>query len=177
MTLLVLSPDFSSHYGPLAVLAGAVRQSGARVVVATGRALRERVESDGFEWRLLQLGAASNDGIAGRDLAIRRFIAATALGPVATLRLQALERERDLLWQPEQVAADVARTVRRDRTRSDTCGPRVVRLDTGRLRHGAPVRHGRSWPPQPTPGRGRAVRRSCQVARPDPSSSRASSHR
>ena len=109
MSLLVLSPDFASHYGPLSVLAGAVRRSGRQVVVATGAALRARVESDGFEWRLLQLGASSNNGIAGRDVAVERFIAATALGPAATLRLQALEREHDLLWQAERVANDVAR--------------------------------------------------------------------
>jgi zeaxanthin glucosyltransferase len=109
MSLLVLSPDFASHYGPLAVLADAARRSGKRVVVATGEALRARVESDGFEWRLLQLGAASNDGIAARNAAIERFIEATARGPAATLRLQALERESDLLWQPERVVGDVVR--------------------------------------------------------------------
>ena len=109
MSLLVLSPDFASHYGPLAVLAHAVSRTGRRVVVATGESLRDRVESDGFEWRLLQLGAASNVGVAAPNAAIQRFIAATVAGPAATLRLQALERESDLLWQPEQVAADVAR--------------------------------------------------------------------
>jgi zeaxanthin glucosyltransferase len=109
MTLLVLSPDFASHYGPLAVLADAARRSGRRVVVATGEALRSRVESDGFEWRLLQLGAASNDGTAARNAAIERFIEATALGPAPTLRLQAHERESDLLWQPERVVGDVVR--------------------------------------------------------------------
>lgn len=109
MTVLVLSPDFASHYAPLAVLAGAARRGGQRVVVATGEALRGSVEADGFEWRLLRLGASSNHGIVGRDPAIERFITATADGPVATLRLQALEREQDLLWEPEQVAGDVAR--------------------------------------------------------------------
>jgi MGT family glycosyltransferase len=109
MTLLVISPDFASHYGPLAVLARAAHDAGQRVVVATGPNLRQRVEAHGFAWRLLRLGAGSNTGVAVRDPSLERFIAATVAGPVATIRRQALDRERDLLWQPEQVATDVAR--------------------------------------------------------------------
>lgn len=109
MTLLVLSPDFASHYGPMAVVAHAVRSAGRRVVVATGEQLRERVEADGFEWRLLQLGAGSNAGVAHQDPGLDRFIEATAQGPMATIRLQALNREQDLLWQPERIAVHVAR--------------------------------------------------------------------
>jgi zeaxanthin glucosyltransferase len=109
MSLLAISPDYASHYGPLAVLAGAARDTGRRVVVATGPSLRRRVEADGFEWRLLRLGAGSNTGLAVRDPNLDRFIAATAAGPIATMRRQALDRERDLLWRPEQVAIEVAR--------------------------------------------------------------------
>lgn len=109
MSLLVISPDFASHYGPLAVVAGAARRAGHRVVVATGPNLRQRVEAGGFEWRLLRLGAGANTGVAQRDPGLDRFIAATAAGPIATMRCQALDRERDLLWQPEQVAVEVAR--------------------------------------------------------------------
>jgi zeaxanthin glucosyltransferase len=109
MSLLVISPDFASHYGPLAVLARAAHDAGQRVVVATGPIMRQRVEADGFEWRLLLLGAGSNVGVAVCDPGLARFIAATAAGPIATLRRQALDRERDLLWRPEQVATEVAR--------------------------------------------------------------------
>ena len=109
MTLLVISPDFASHYEPLAVLARAVERDGRRVVVATGPNLRQRVEADGFEWRSLPLGASSNTGVAKSDPGIERFIAATAEGPVATIRRQALDREKDLLWQPERVSAEIAR--------------------------------------------------------------------
>lgn len=108
MSLLIISPDFASHYGPLSVLANAAQQHGRRVVVATGPNLRQRVVDAGFEWRLLRLGASSNSGIASCDPGITRFIAATREGPVATLRRQALDREADLLWEPNQIAARVA---------------------------------------------------------------------
>ncbi len=109
MSLLVLSPDFASHYSPLAVLAGAASRAGHRVVVATGPNLHDRVEDDGFEWRMLRLGAGSNSGVAECDPSLQRFITATMEGPLATMRLQALDREQDLLFEPERVAAEVAR--------------------------------------------------------------------
>lgn len=108
MTTLILSPDFTSHYRPLATVGGAIRRQGGRVVVATGRTMRAHVEADGFEWRELRLGEASNPGIVQRTPAVDRFLDATRRGPVATLRLQAADRATDLLWQPERVAADVA---------------------------------------------------------------------
>lgn len=109
MSLLVVSPEFASHYAPLAVIAGAAARSGRRVIVATGPSLRGRVEADGFEWRPLRLGAGSNAGIAACDPGIERFIASTRRGPSATLRQQALDRERDLLWEPERIAVELAR--------------------------------------------------------------------
>ena len=42
---------------------------------------------------------------------IQRFIAATRAGPLATIRCQALDRERDLLWNPECVAGEVGELV------------------------------------------------------------------
>ena len=108
MTVLVLSPDYASHYGPLAVLARAAKLHGRRVVVATGPGLRARVEADGFEWTTLRLGADSNHGVVTETSTIGRFIAATTAGPLATLRFQALEREHDLLWCPERVGRDIA---------------------------------------------------------------------
>ena len=111
MSLLILSPDFASHYRPLAVIGRAAAEAGCRVVVATGDHLRPYIEADGFEWRLLRLGAGGNPGIVRRSPAIDRFLAATSEGPVATLRLQAADRLDDLLWEPEQVMRDVARLV------------------------------------------------------------------
>ncbi len=107
MSLLVISPEYASHYGPLAVLAGKARADGERVVVATGPSLRTRVEADGFAWRPLRLGAGSNNGVDADGPGIRSFIDATRAGPVATIRRQALDRERDLLWNPERVASEI----------------------------------------------------------------------
>ena len=109
MSVLVISPEFASHYNPLEVLARAAQKHGEQVLVATGPGLRTRVEEAGFEWRLLPLGASSNSGIASNDAGIKRFIAATVEGPIATLRQQALDREVDLLWEPKRVAVEIAR--------------------------------------------------------------------
>lgn len=38
MSLLVISPAYASHYGPLAVLAGEARANGEQAFVATARA-------------------------------------------------------------------------------------------------------------------------------------------
>lgn len=122
MRLLVISPDFASHYTPLGVLANAARDAGIRVVVATGLHMRERVETHGLEWREIALGAGSNRGIASSDSSTRRFIAATRDGAIATIRHQALEREHDLLWQPERVATNIARLC-------DGVDPDVVLVD------------------------------------------------
>lgn len=103
MTLLVISPDYASHYGPLAVVARAAQQSGRRVVVATGHSLRPRVEAEGFEWREINLAATSNSGVVTKNPSIERFLAATRRGALDTIRYQAMQRQIDLLWKPEQV--------------------------------------------------------------------------
>ena len=107
MTLLVISPDFISHYSPLAVIAGAAKLAGQRVIIATGMNMAPHVHAAGFEWVLLQLSRQSNDGIVSKDVAIRHFINATHGGPITTLRRQALDREKDLLWQPVEVARQI----------------------------------------------------------------------
>lgn len=108
MTLLAISPDFASHYQPIAVVARAARDAGRRVAVATGPAMRPRVEADGFEWHELRLGAESNPGVVERSPAIDRFVDATRRGPIATLRLQARDRAEDVLWEPASVARRIA---------------------------------------------------------------------
>ena len=100
MTLLVISPDFISHYSPLAVVARAVKKAGQRVVIATGVNMAPYAEAEGFEWHMLQLSQSANSGTAVQSPAILRFLNATQEGPMATIRCQALDREKDLLWHP-----------------------------------------------------------------------------
>jgi MGT family glycosyltransferase len=115
--VLVVSPDYASHYLPLSALAQALARRGHDVVVATGSALAARVSGDGFEHRELVLGPATNPGLAREsaqadDAAhLRAFLAATRRGMIATLRLQAEERERDLLWEPASVTHRLAEIV------------------------------------------------------------------
>ena len=105
MTLLVISPDYASHLYPLATLAGAWRDAGERVVVATGPATDAVVRSFGYERAHLQLGRGSNPGVIraeeqppGEDDALRGFFEATREGAVAALSFQARARGDDLLW-------------------------------------------------------------------------------
>jgi MGT family glycosyltransferase len=107
-TLLVISPDYASHYGPLAVIARAVQQSGRRVVIATGHSLRSRVKAEGFEWRELNLAASSNSGVVDIDPSIKRFLKATQQGALETIKYQAMQRQVDLMWEPEQVVRSIA---------------------------------------------------------------------
>ena len=65
MSTLLISPDYASHYYGLAALGREGLRRGARVIVATGPALRDRVLSDGFEHVELRLGAGHNDGVNG----------------------------------------------------------------------------------------------------------------
>lgn len=122
MTLLVLSPDFASHYTPLATIARAARDDGDRVIVATGPSMRALVEADRFEWRELRLGEGSNAGTVERSPAIDRFLAATRQGPIATLALQAADRADDLLWRPAEVIRGVVALC-------DAIGPDRVMVD------------------------------------------------
>jgi UDP:flavonoid glycosyltransferase YjiC (YdhE family) len=124
VTLLVVSPDYASHLYPLATLATAWHQAGERVVVAIGSATDEIVRGFGFEREHLQLGRGSNPGVIraedqprGEDEALRGFFDATRRGAVETLAFQAAARGDDLLWEPLQVAKEVAAVV--DRVRPD----------------------------------------------------------
>jgi MGT family glycosyltransferase len=115
--VLLVSPDYASHYLPLSGLGQALARRGHDVVVATGPALAGRVSADGFEHRELVLGPASNPGLARESAQgdeatqLRAFLAATRRGMVATLRLQAEARERDLLWQPAAVTGRLGEIV------------------------------------------------------------------
>lgn len=119
MTLLVVTPDFLSHYLPLSAVATEAARRNIDVVVATGPTLAPRVHDDGFRWAELRMSASSNPGVLGdrehADRHLRSFFAATRHGMVATLRNQAEARTHDLLWEPETVARDIVSIVDRER--------------------------------------------------------------
>jgi UDP:flavonoid glycosyltransferase YjiC (YdhE family) len=114
-TVLVVVPDYASHYFPLSAVGHALRQRHHRVVVATGPGLRAKVEDDGFDHRELVLGPGSNAGVIRpaeqrmeEETQLNAFFAASREGAVPTLLHQARNRLRDLLWQPGRVATDLA---------------------------------------------------------------------
>ena len=107
MIVLVVVPDYASHWYPLSAIAGAVSLRGHRVVVATGGALAPLVAAAGYEHVELTLGSGSNAGVrpSGAETEIEAFFAATREGMIATLSYQAERRRHDLLWEAEAVAA------------------------------------------------------------------------
>ena len=106
MTVLVVVPDYISHWYPLSAVAAALRARGHEVVVATGMALAAQIAADGHEHAELALGSGSNSGAprAKRAEELEAFFAATREGMIATLRYQAERRRHDLLWEPHAVA-------------------------------------------------------------------------
>ncbi len=106
MTVLVVVPDYASHWYPLSAVADALRLRGHRVVVATGLTLAPLIAADAHEYVELTLGSGSNGGVrpAGADVEMDAFFAATRDGMIATLRYQAERRRHDLLWEPRVVA-------------------------------------------------------------------------
>ncbi len=115
MKILVVSPDYASHYFPLAALARALEVRGHETVFATGPALAGRVRGDGFEHHELVLGPGNNPGLIRADAQpgdegarLEAFLEATRRGMVATLFHQAEARERDLLWRPHEVTERLA---------------------------------------------------------------------
>lgn len=110
MKLLIVSPDYASHAGPLIEIGRAWKREYGEVVVATGAAVREMVTDAGLSWVELRLGKGSNPGVieereqpTGEDAHLRAFFDATRAGPVATLRYQADARRHDLMHDPDGV--------------------------------------------------------------------------
>ncbi|MBA3288679.1 MAG: glycosyltransferase family 1 protein [Acidimicrobiia bacterium] len=111
MKLLLVSPDYASHYLPLSAIGTEAATVGADVVVTTGPAMAERVAADKFRWRRLDMSRGSNPGVLGTpdiqpaDVAnLTAFFEATRRGMVPTLHYQATARAADLLWEPASVA-------------------------------------------------------------------------
>ena len=129
MRLLIVSPDYASHAGPLIEIGRAWTRDHGEAVVATGPAVREMVTDAGLDWIGLQLGRGSNPGVieersqpVGEDAHLRAFFDATRVGAVATLRYQADARQHDLMHDPDGVfdrLRDVVERVQPDRIAVD----------------------------------------------------------
>jgi len=124
LTVLVVVPDYASHWYPLSAVADALRGRGTRVVVATGQTLAPLIAADAHEYVELTLGSGSNGGVrpAGAEAELEAFFAATREGMIATLRHQAERRRHDLLWEPEAVATRLRHIVQ-------TVDPDMVLVD------------------------------------------------
>lgn len=110
MRLLIVSPDYASHAGPLIEIGRAWSAEYGEATVATGPAVRDMVVDAGLTWVELRLGKGSNPGVieeqlqpAGEDAHLRAFFDATRAGPVETLRYQADARRHDLMHDPDGV--------------------------------------------------------------------------
>lgn len=109
MKLLIVCPDYTSHFLPMSAIAAAAQRRGIDVAIATGPTIASRVAAAGLRRVELTMSAAGNPGVAtdAIDPGLRSFVDATRHGMVATLRHQAAARRHDLLWRP----VDVGRAV------------------------------------------------------------------
>ena len=117
-TVLLISPDFASHYYPLSAIGKELTIRGHRVVFGIGPGLMPRALSDGFETTEVRLGAGNNPGLmrtgdqtAGEASQLLEFFEASRHGLIPTLMHQARHRLDDLLWEPLRVANSVERAV------------------------------------------------------------------
>lgn len=127
--VLIISPDYASHYFPMSALGSAVRSRGHDVTFATGPGIADRVKADGFVHMPLVLGPGSNAGLMRPEHQstlereeMQAFFEASRKGMVPTLMHQARNRLRDLLWEPDRVAADLGHHL-------ETLSPNVIVVD------------------------------------------------
>ncbi|MGF1618472.1 MAG: glycosyltransferase [Acidimicrobiia bacterium] len=127
-TVLLISPDFASHYYPLSAIGKELLLRGHRVVFGIGPGLAPRALSDGFETIEVRLGAGNNPGLmrtedqtATEESQLLDFYEASRHGLISTLTHQARHRLDDLLWEPLRVSASIERAVE--------LGPDVVVVD------------------------------------------------
>ncbi len=114
MSVLFITPNNISHYLPLSAIGLSWKAIGKDVIVATGPALAERVQKDGFKHINLVLGEGSNSCFMRLEeqapmerARLSSYFEATGRGMIATLRYQAQNRLHDLLWRPRKVAKGI----------------------------------------------------------------------
>ncbi len=113
--VLIISPEYASHYYPLSAIGSVLAGRGHEVVVATGGGLSHEVDADGMSHVTLRLGPGSNTGMMrlsdqspSEKAQMSEFFEATRRGMIPTLMHQAEHRLNDLLWEPERVRLAIA---------------------------------------------------------------------
>ncbi|MER6648784.1 glycosyltransferase [Streptomyces anulatus] len=108
--IVVVSPPFSSHAGPLATLAGALGAQGADVFFACGEEFAHFARGDSVTFIPLTVTRNANTGVAEatrqpstEKARLGEFLEATRAGAVPTLLTQARHRRADMLADPEGV--------------------------------------------------------------------------
>jgi zeaxanthin glucosyltransferase len=114
MRVVVISPPFYSHFQPLIALAKALQRVGVDVIVACSISFQQAVRNAGLKFCEIEVNRNANTRIAQntdqhKDEAerIEAFIEITKKGPVATLEFQALHRQADMLFRPDQLQREI----------------------------------------------------------------------
>ena len=105
MKILIITPDYTSHYYPLIKIGNIFKAKGYEVYFACGDSLKQMVINDGFLHINLVTGEESNSGIITNERIkqIQASFEATKKGMIKTLIYQAENRLHDLLWEPHTV--------------------------------------------------------------------------
>lgn len=108
--ILLITPDYISHYLPMATIGDEWRRRGGCVWVATGDNLQSKVKADGFNYVRLLLGEGGirdfmrTSKMSTEELSkLEESLRATAGGMLAAFNFQASHRESALLWHVEAV--------------------------------------------------------------------------
>ena len=115
MKIVILSPPFYSHFGPLLALADALKRVGARPSIACTPEFEPEIRAAGMGFLDLRINRNANTGRAtataqGRTerRRLQEFLQSTHRGPIETLRTQNRHRLADMLANPEELLEGVA---------------------------------------------------------------------
>ena len=117
-SVLLITPDYISHYLPIASIGAEWLRRGYRVWVATGDKLQPRVRTDGFDYARLPLGASGigdflrTSSMSAEEVSkLQESLRATAAGVVAAFKFQASHRESDLLWHVDEIFSRLGESI------------------------------------------------------------------
>ncbi|MHA1401156.1 MAG: nucleotide disphospho-sugar-binding domain-containing protein [Candidatus Heimdallarchaeaceae archaeon] len=118
MTVLIICPDYISHYLPLLALGENWKEKGEDIIFATGPFLAQKIKKDGFKHIKLILGEGGNPKLLHLDEQpskeknrVSSCIDATRLGMVPALHYQAQNRLHDIFWKPLEITKKIQKIV------------------------------------------------------------------